>query len=256
MNIFKKKPTIEFFSLIPEVAMLAPLVSAKKFRPEVLLNASKQYADEKQKDSYGFEELVSTAKCPGIYDYARYGWVLVAWQDFTIETNGDGQSFIWTSPIDQTKSTNGELVGPMISSHSPEQYAYFVGGIPNALQCVVKVQTPWRCVIPEGYYLQEGPIPYTNERRFTTVVGFFDRAHGVAQMNIQLLWHVMEGKTLIKAGTPLAHYMLVPKDQHEMSCNAATDEQILLHKATIAETNRRYVRDHKKRKCIFAEIFK
>ena len=257
MSWFKRKPTIEFFSLIPEVAELAPIQHARNFRPDLLINATKDYANKKTDDGFGTTKLISTAKCPGLYNYARHGWVMTTWQDITIETNGDGSSFLWTSPTDQTKCINGKMVGEAIGSHSKEQYADYIGGsIPQSLNTVIKLNTPWRCNVPEGYYLQEAPLPYSTEKRFTTVTGFFSREHGLAQLNVQLLWHVMEGKTLIKAGTPVAHYMLIPKDQPEMVCMAATPEQTKLNDLTNIELNRHLVSDIKERKCIFSKILK
>jgi hypothetical protein len=257
MSWLKRKETIEFFSLIPEVAKLAPIQHARNFRPEVLINATKDYANEKAKDGFGMSSLISTAKCPGIYNYARHGWVLTTWQDITIETNGDGSSFRWASPIDQNQCTNGKMVGEAIGSHSRAQYADFIGGsIPMSLDTVIKVYTPWRCNVPEGYYLQEAPLPYSTEKRFTTVTGFFSKEHGLAQLNVQLLWHVMKGKTLIKAGTPIAHYMLIPKDQPEMISMAATPKQIKLDETNNIELKRRFVADTKEHKCVFAKILK
>jgi hypothetical protein len=256
MSWFKKENTIEFFSLIPEVAELAPMQNARNFRPELLVNSTKAYADEKVKDGYGMTSLITTAKCPGVYNYARHGWVLTTWQDITIETNGDGSSFLWTSPIDQSKCTNGNMVGEAIGSHSRAQYADFIGGsIPMSLDTIIKVNTPWRCNVPNGYYLQESALPYSSEKRFTTMTGFFSMEHGLAQLNVQLLWHVMKGKTLIKAGTPIAHYMLIPKDQPKMKSMAATPEQIKLEETNNIELKRRFVADVKEHKCVFAKLF-
>lgn len=257
MNLFKRAPKIEFFSLIPEVVDIAPIQSARNFRPELLVNATKEYAEKKKDPLFGMTKVISTAKCPGVYNYARQGWVMTTWQDIVIETNGDGESFLWSTPIDQRRYASTDSVGEMVGSHPKHQYADYIGGsIPNSLSTVIKINTPWRCNVPEGYYLQEGPLPYTTEKRFTTVAGFFSKEHGIAQMNVQLLWHVMEGKTLIKAGTPIAHYMLIPKDQPEMTCVAASPEQIKQEKLTILELNRKNVSDIKERKCIFARLLK
>jgi hypothetical protein len=253
----KKKPTIEFFSLMPEVAALQPVVSARNFRPDLLVNAGKNYADLKKDPMFGTEKIFSTARCPGIYNYVRHGWVICAWQDITITTNGDGESFTWSTPLDQRVLINGNIVGQAVNFHPREQYANHIGGsIPNSLAVVLKIMTPWRCIVPEGYYLQEGNMPYSDEKRFTTVTGFFSRDQGVAQMNIQLLWHVLDGTTVIKAGTPLAHYMLIPKEQPELVSMAATPEQVLSERITNTELNRQNITNMKERKCIFAEIFK
>ena len=43
---------------------------------------------------------------------------------------------------------------------------------------------------------------YNGEKRFTAATGLLDPTR-VPQLNAQLYWHVMEGETLIEAGTPL-----------------------------------------------------
>ena len=86
--------------------------------------------------------------------------------------------------------------------------------------------------------------------------GFFSQEYGVAQMNVQLKWHVLNGETLIKAGTPIAHYMLVPKDEAELIVSKATPEQIHADNVTRLETSRKFVSDKGKSKCIFARMFK
>jgi hypothetical protein len=233
-----------------------PVLPATKFRPEVLLNASKEYAEKKQEPDFGTSLFTSIAKCPGIYDYARLGWVITAWQDIVIETNGDGSSFTWTTPLDQTKITNGILVGDMVSFHARNQYFDYVGSNPNALDCVLKFNTPWRVIVPEGYYLKEGHLPYSNERRFTALDGVFDGDYQYTSLNIQVLWHIMEGKTLIKAGTPLAHYYLIPKDQPELIVKSATPEQVMAENAIKATAEMAYVTDVKRSKCIRHRIIK
>jgi hypothetical protein len=75
--------------------------------------------------------------------------------------------------------------------------------------------------VPKGYYLLEMPVPLSEEQRFTTIPGYFSREAGPASMNVQLLWHVLDGATLIKAGTPIAQYVLVPKEQPSMICRDA-----------------------------------
>jgi hypothetical protein len=257
MNWFKKNPTVEFYSLMPEIVDLAPIQNARNFRPELMVNATKDYAEKKKHPLFGMVKLITTAKCPGIYNYARYGWVMTTWQDLVIETNGDGSSFTWYTPIDQRSVHSVDTIGEMVSSHSKEQYADYIGGsIPNSIDTVIKINTPWRCNVPEGYFLQEAPLPYTTEKRFTTITGFYSKEVGIAQMNVQLLWHVLKGTTLIKAGTPIAHYMLIPKEQPNMRCVAATPEQVRLNKLTNTETSRHYVSDLKERKCIFSKLLK
>jgi hypothetical protein len=256
MKLFSKEPTVEFISLSPEVIKLAPIIPAHKFRPDILLNSGKDFATKKKQPDFGMSKLMSTAKCPGIFNMARYGYILTTWQDIVIETNGDGESFHWTTPSNQLDLTNGRMIGEMVGYHPQVQYTDYVGKRPDTLANVLKIHTPWRCIVPEGYYLHEGPVPYNNDHRFTTVEGVFSREHGVAQMNVQLLWHVMEGKTLIKAGTPIAHYMLLPKKQPELVVRTATDKEVQLDSITVLHGARTNIADIKENKCFFANLFK
>jgi hypothetical protein len=43
-------------------------------------------------------------------------------------------------------------------------------------------------------------------------------------MNVQLMWHLTEGKTLIKAGTPISQYILVPKEDFDMEIKTMGQE--------------------------------
>jgi hypothetical protein len=254
MNFFKKESTIEFFSIIPEVAHLAPIQPANNFRPNLIVNASKALSQAKKDSEYGYSSYNSTAKCPGLYNLVKHGWVMTAWTDITIETNGDGVSFKWESAANQ-KNIDGGIAKEAVAYHTPEQYADFVEDDPNTLKTIVKINTPWRCIVPKGYYLQEGPLPYTDEKRFTVVKGYFNREYGVAQLNVQLLWHVMNGKTLIKAGTPIAHYVLVPIDQPKLVIMEATPEQLKANRLTELEIARKFISKKSESKCVFSKYF-
>ncbi len=256
MNLFKREPKIEFFSLMPDVTRIAPIVPATQFRPDLMTNAAKELSAAKKDPRFGERKVHSTAKCPGIYNLARYGWVMTTWQDIVIETNGDGVNFAWESALDQRTLLGGDITGEAVGFHGAHQYANYIGGkVPESISTVIKIHTPWRCVVPEGYYLQEGPLPYTDEQRFTTVRGFFSREYGVAQMNVQLLWHVMNGRTVIKAGTPIAHYMLLPKKQPKLEVRDATPTDLEYERATKLELGRTFVSNRTEQKCIFAKLF-
>jgi len=255
-NLFKKTPQIEFFSIIPEIVDIAPIRPANQFRPNLIVNATNDLSKFKKNSDYEFTRNQHTAKCPGIYNLVKHGWVMTTWQDIVIETNGDGINFTWSTPASQESLTNGQLVGKDVSFHPSGQYTDYVGQRANTLASVVKIITPWRCIVPKGYYLQEGPLPYTDEERFTTVKGFFSREHGVAQMNVQLLWHVMNGKTLIKAGTPIAHYMLVPQHLPKLVVTKANNKQLYADKITNIELSKKFVSEKSTSKCFFSQYFK
>lgn len=219
MNLFKK-PKVVFECLIPGVERLMPIVPAKDIRHTWVHKAHQELAQLRKSPTWGMERLIHVAKCPGIFQLQRYGWVMRTWQDITIETFGDGKEFIWSSAIDQKTLANG-IAGDAVGAHPDFQFsAFFDNWGTNSLKTLIKMQTPWRCMVPKGFHLMEMPVAYSDENRFTTVSGFFSHNQGPAQMNPQFIWHVLNGKTLIKAGTPIAQYILVPDIKHDMEVKA------------------------------------
>jgi hypothetical protein len=195
------------------------MVEARDIKHPWTRRALLKLTSARKTPEFGLEKSVYTARCPGIFNLQRHGWVMRTWQDITIETFGDGSRFEWTSAVDQ-KIFN-ERVGDAVAFHPKQQLADYMDNWPsNTLDTLVKIQTPWRCLVPKGYYLLEMPVAYSDENRFTTVHGVYSRDKGIAQMNPQFMWHVMNGKTLIKAGTPIAQYILVPKDRFKMEVRA------------------------------------
>jgi hypothetical protein len=249
MNFFKK-PRVVFECLIPGVERLMPMVEAKTIRYPWVNRAVAEVKADRQKPEYGMKKQVHTAKCPGIFNLQRHGWVMRTWQDITIETFGDGSRFEWTSAIDQ-KKLNGQA-GDYIGFHPDIQLANYMENWPsNTLRTLLKIQSPWRCVVPKDYYLLEMPVAYADENRFTTVNGFFSHEQGPAQMNPQFMWHIMKGKTLIKAGTPIAQYMLIPKDKYEMEVK--THKQATEHEFFDLVNSHRFIKNYAEIKRIYGE---
>lgn len=253
--MFNKKPKVEFFCLSPDIAKIAPIIPANKLKPNWFNKATEDFVNKTKDEDWGKNPGKHTAKCPGIFNLIRYGWVLTTWQDIVIETNGDGQSFNWHTPIDQTKVKSETDMPESVGYNPKEHLSDFMGGWEDSLNCVIRIQTPWRVIVPDGYYLLESPVPYADDDRFTTLPGFLSNQYGVSPLNVQLKWHVLNGKTLIKAGTPISHYMLVPMREPEMICKEATKEQLEAERITNLEHNRRYVSDRSKSKCIFSKMF-
>ena len=253
--MFSKQLKLEFFSIQPEITKLSPIIPAHEFKPKWWDKAQQEFVNATKDPNFGKSKFVHTAKCPGIFNLIRYGWIMTTWQDIIIKTNGDGETFEWTTPINQKtlKSTND--LGEPVGFQGKHQLSDFMGGWRNSLNTVIKLNTPWRCIVPKGYYLLEQQVPYADDDRFTTLPGFFSREYGVAQMNPQLRWHVTNGETIIKAGTPIAHYMLIPQQQADMTVMDATPEQIQAEEVTQLEINRTYVTDRSQSKCVFARMF-
>jgi hypothetical protein len=218
INLFKK-PKVVFECLVPGVEQLMPMVEAREIKHQWVKKAVAEFSADRKKPNFGTQKSMYTGKCPGIFSLQRHGWVMRTWQDIVIETFGNGSRIEWATPIDQ--KSLAKHVGDYVGFHSEAQLKGYMENWPsNALSTVVKIQSPWRCTVPKGYNLLEMAVPYGDENRFTTLSGFFSHEQGPAQMNPQLLWHVPIGKTLIKAGTPIAQYMLVPTNKYAMEIQA------------------------------------
>jgi hypothetical protein len=209
MFTFGKKPKIEFQCLVEGVDRIMPITSAKDSMPTWVYSAREDFINSRQTHDYRFTKQSHIAKCPGIFSLMRKGWILKTWQDIVIETNGNLDSFSWSTPINQKATSVGV---DYVDFHSSVNFRNYMQNWPkDTLNCIIKIQSPWVAKIPKGHYLLELPVPYADENRFTTLSGVFDCDHGPAPLNQQLQWHVTNGKTLIKAGTPLAHYLLLDK---------------------------------------------
>lgn len=220
-----KQPEIKFVCLIPEVAKAMPIVPASKIHYKWAKKAADDF--KQQRDSAGVAGSVRhIARCPGIAKVAKVGWVQRSWQDISIQTDGTG-GFGWGTPINQSTMTVGhEFKWDYVSHHSADSIEPF-GLIKNGtLPTIVKIQSPWIVYIPKGYYLMCIPIPYSDDPRFTSTIGLLDGDHGPIFLNAQLYWHCLDSQEVIPAGTPLAQYYLIKKEEITEVVSAVTESEV------------------------------
>lgn len=211
----RKKPWIRFFSLEPGLAENYPLIPTSTLK-RTWLDA------EHKKAKCPFRGTQNVANCPGLKQITRMGWVVTAPMDFTIITNGDGVSYEWETPSTFLRHQN------FIGDHSPDQVVPLVDSPREALAHIIKLETPWRVRASDDIVFLQTPVYWNNESRFQAVAGMYDPRFAM-QVNVQLMWHVMDGETLIKAGTPLAQFIPIPRESiertwYDMTIDNATNE--------------------------------
>lgn len=244
-----RKEKIVFETLIPGMDKLMPIIPAKDYKHPWVDRALDNLANIRKNPNYGMERMVHTAKCPGIFKVQRHGWIVRTWQDIVIETNGDRENFLWTTPIDQMKLNEEDYV----SSHPSDQFQEYMDNWPdNSIKTIIKIHTAWRCVVPKNYYLMLMPVTYSDESRFTTLPGFISREMGPAHINIQMMWNVLQGKTLIKAGTPIAQLLLVPKEELEMEMKTIGKPANIYDLFDLSNLQR-FVKNHNETKKLFGK---
>jgi len=162
-----------------------------------------------------------TARCPGISGMLTTGWIQRSYQDFEIETNGDGSSFTWWSEVDQKKIN--KLLGDYIGFHDAGQLSRFTILPKETLHTHVKINSPWYVNIPKGYVLLVLPIPYPGHNLFSAAYGIL-KDNSV--LNVPMMWHQLNGKVFVKKGTPLCQYLLLKTESIEISNQLITKKDI------------------------------
>lgn len=215
LNFIKKffyKPQIRFVCLLPEVAKTMPITRASKVTFNWFKTAAENFKRQREMADVGVS-IKHIARCPGIITISKNGWIQKSYQDIIIATNGDGTSFRWQTPINQAGLKPGhEWVYDYVSQHDDNTIAPYNTLKPDTLRTTIKIQSPWVVYIPKGYYLLFCPIPYPDDNRFTAACGILDGDQGPNFLNVQLFWHCLNSKEIIPAGTPLAQYFLIKKE--------------------------------------------
>lgn len=202
---------LKFINEVPDVAKIYPIELSKDVSFPWVNRLRKDYAEKAKAPLYKMMANNHVAKCPGIFHLLRHGWIMRTWSDVAITTNGDGSSFEWRTPHDWPT--------PFMDWVNHENYSSFMENWPDqSLKHILKFNTGWRVEVPKGYYLLEMAIPYQDDSRFDVMPGVFVHEYGAAAMNPFIRWNVKEGTELIPAGTPLAQYILVPREEVSFSC--------------------------------------
>lgn len=201
---------LTFVNEIDRVADIYPIERARDISYRWLNNLREDFRSKSTATTYKLNSQNHAARCPGIFNLLRQGWVMRTYTDITIERIGDG--FEWTTPF--------KWDTPAIDFfHEENLVKHFSDWPKGSLRHVLKYNSGWRVNVPKEYYLLEMGIPYQDDSRFEVLPGVFDRNYGWAAMNPFFRWNGGDReKLLIPAGTPIAQYVLVPKDDPSFSC--------------------------------------
>jgi hypothetical protein len=204
-NIFKKKPSIRFYSLVSAVHTLYPISLTKNLQRNWVAEEKEDYGKRKSKcPIYQLGQVFSINKCPAIHGIMNQGFVIHAPADFKVHTNGDNETILFT----QKKVLH---TTEYITTHGEEVTSWLrESNVKESFPQVIKVNTPWRIICDDDIVFLQTNVWYNEEKRFTAVTGIMDPkiAH---EINVQIFWHVLDGDELIKAGTPLCQYIPISR---------------------------------------------
>lgn len=232
-NLFKSKRKARFINLIPGVEVAHPIVPAKEIKPAWLKDAASAWREQvKLADPQSPHAGGSVIRCPGLIDFFKRGYVIPCPFDFTITTFKDNDNgFAWDCSLGNSVGTDS-LREPPISGHPEQQLAAFMPWREDTLKSVIKVQTFWRYQSTDDVVFLLLPYFYADHIDFTSVHGIFDPQQ-TTSINVQLLWHHKgDSTTLVKAGTPLAQLIPVPREfAIDLEIDIPTEEDIRKAKA-------------------------
>ena len=216
-KIFKRKPKIEFVSLIDGVADAYPVIPASAYKPKWTEAAYKEYKELKQQNP-AFNHITL---CPGIFDMFKTGFIIPAWHDLLVRTNGDHKTFQWAIP--EVDSLDIEGFSP-IGSHMDE-LTTLMPKRPHSLKGVLKFNTPWRIIAPKGIKFLMLPVPYDDQQIFESSMGILNPAIS-NEINIQVHWNALNSEEKIKAGTPLCYMLPITDKDYELVVRTYTDHDL------------------------------
>ena len=209
----KEKSWVRFYSMEPGVAEVFPIIPAHKLKRSWM-----QRNDPPDPDNGSMH----TKNCPGITKLVSMGYVVCAPADFTIRTDANNNTTFEWSEARRFNTEDGDNKR-YIGYHNQHQTEITLDDPKKSLKVAVKVDTPWRVKASDDILLLQVPIAYNNEARFTAAHGILDPRYGHV-VNAQLYWHVLEGETLIKAGTPLMHYIPVQRNFNISNIDLIVDD--------------------------------
>ena len=150
------------------------------------------------------------------------GWIMRLHQDVRIKTIGDGEDINWIIPFQSQQE-------PIVSKHMTHSFYPFFDNWPkDTVKKIVKINLPWHARIPKGYKLLQTHPYLLDENRFTTMSGVLDPHLGLASVGtIPMWWHTTndDEEHTIKAGTPLAQFILIPKEEPDFTQKSMDEDK-------------------------------
>lgn len=202
---------ITFFSTIPGVAEMFPILPAKEVLPKWLQAARIEHLK-------GDKRNQTITRCPGVIDVLTTGFVVTTWHDFDIEITDHNISLIIPDKV-----LTEMLEKDSLQIQSGDGMAKFIPQRPWSQKSILKINTPYQIIAPKGLKFLMIPLPYTDFFSFESNTGILDPAYS-SEMNVQGFLNLGKGTYSFKAGTPIAQLIPLSSESFELVCRDMTPE--------------------------------
>jgi hypothetical protein len=219
-------PNIEFICTEPGVESTMPIIRSSEYKHSWIKKAaadfksngslSKDFPDDDSEEAFRAvsnntfkkEDNRHTVKCPAMQLWHNTGWIMRLPYDirFEVITQGEYWDFV---------AADKEIKKRPVSFHLKHSfYPFFENWPKNTMKKIVKLHLPWAARIPKGYKLLLLHPMFLDDWRFTVCSGIYESQLGIADIGtVPLFWHSLEGQHTIAAGTPVAQFILIPKEE-------------------------------------------
>ena len=220
----KKKEKIEFFNDEYDITENYPILESKNFKPKWIENVRKDLENSIKEGSLNVPGFSHIARCPGIFDLFKYGYVIPLHRDIIIIPHEKG--FEWCMPgvqeYDGELSNKCGIIGNKVMVKSPgkiesiDQTSFsLISKPPWTSGFMFKINTGWNVISPKGVKFIMLPIAYPDTFEFTSTIGILDPSINT-QINFQMYWNGTKEETIIKAGTPLGQLIPLTEKKYKM----------------------------------------
>ena len=221
-----KKPKLEFICTSPGIETVMPIIRASEYKHSWIKKATQDMKtngsianphrsafDNSVARNKGIDER-HTAKCPALQMIQNTGWIMRLHQDIKINTIGNGEDIKFDIPFQSQQE-------PIVSGHMTHSfYPFFENWPKDTMKKIIKIKLPWYARIPKGYKLLQTHPFLLDDNRFTTISGVIDPELGISDVGtIPMYWHCVDDEKdiILKAGTPLAQFILIPKGEPDFT---------------------------------------
>lgn len=211
LNLFKTKPTIEFFTADFGARKYYPVKLAKECIPDYW----------KKMPSKTTNDSATVRMCPGIGDWLTTGFIITAWCDIEVDQTGPYGPEV--SLFNKHESA---------SAHPPYQCLDLLTEKSHH-HGTVKLPGTWMIKTSPGWSIMTVPLWYWKNQPWEALPGIVhsDNHHG--ELNVNFTLKSQEPKFTIAAGTPLVHIIPFKRDPVHGISRAATQEDFKRHRVLL-----------------------
>lgn len=187
---------VTFINTMPGLSETWPIQPANKAVPQWVRVARDDYV--KSKDM----RQTHVFKCSGIGSLYKTGFVVPAWHDVRIYSEGENEIKI------QKPDTLHEA---SVDVQQGDGIAKFIPRRPWSSKSIIKFSTPWHIISDVNFLMI--PIAYPDNFEFEACHGILEPSIST-EINVQVFWNKVGVPHTIDAGTPLCH--LIPLCDEEL----------------------------------------